>query len=380
MLTEQTLYLLRAAATEVMAVEDVTEGVQSPYAALLHRKDSQANARPDGVRVRGSLLLPSDEAYSRLNSRLRPLGYTPLLRKDEDGQRDVILALPGKLREANQRVGWAAVLFALTVLSCLFAGAQMIEGLRSVNFNLLDGLPYAASLLGILAAHELGHYLVARRLGTPVSLPYFLPMPLGLGTFGAFIHMTAPPRNRRHLLAIAVAGPLAGLLVAVPVLWLGLTLSHVQPLPIGEPYTLEGNSLLYAAMKYLAFGKFLPSNGEDVFIHAVAFAGWAGLLVTALNLIPAGQLDGGHILYALVGEKIAGYILWVVLAMLAVLSFLWQGWLIWLLLIFLFGRVRAAPLDDITDLTAEQRLLAMAMVVIFLLVFTPIPMKLVGGA
>ena len=353
---------LVAAARPVMAVEDVTAGVQP------------ANS----IRLRGRLLLPSDQAYDALAAGMRPLGRTPLLRKASDGDREEVLALPVTFGRAHQRVALAAVLFALTVLSCLFAGAQMVPDLTQINFNLLDGLPFAASLLTILAAHEFGHYLVARRVGTPTSLPYFIPLPIpgGFGTMGAFISMAAPPRNRRHLLAISVAGPLAGLILAIPILWLGLRLSHVEPLP-PPPYMLEGNSLLYAALKYLAFGRLLPSGGEDVLIGQVAMAAWAGLLITGLNLIPAGQLDGGHILSALIGPARARIVTWGVMVVLAGLAFLWQGWLIWVVLIFVFSRYQDSPLDDLTGLTRGQRLLAALMLALFLLVFTPIPFKVV---
>ena len=174
---------LRAAVAEVMAVEDVTEGVPTAVSAILHRKLPQASSpaaptvtlqgaagfvptgRGDAIRFRGQLTVPSDRAYERLAQRFGALGYTPLLRKDDDRLRDVVLAVPGTLRKANQRLGVAALLFGLTLVSCLFAGAQMVEGLTDVNWNLLDGLPYAVSLLAILGAHELGHYLTARRLG-----------------------------------------------------------------------------------------------------------------------------------------------------------------------------------------------------------------------
>jgi membrane-associated protease RseP (regulator of RpoE activity) len=255
----------------------------------------------------------------------------------------------------------------------------MVEGLTAVNWNLLDGLPYAAALLGILAAHEMGHYLTARRVGAPTSLPYFLPMPLGFGTFGAVINMAAPPRNRRHLLAIAAAGPLAGLAVAIPVLLIGLSLSRVEPLPAAGEFMMEGNSLLYAGLKFMVFGQWLPTNGVDVMIHPVAFAGWAGLLVTGLNLLPAGQLDGGHIVYALLGERWSRVVLWGVLAVLAALAFLWQGWILWVALILIFGRMRVAPLDDVTPLTTAQRALALLMLAVFILVFAPIPMRIVGA-
>jgi membrane-associated protease RseP (regulator of RpoE activity) len=377
---DDTAAALRAAASDVMAIDDVTEGVASPYVVFLGSPPPRPDERGQGLRLRGRLLLPSDVAYSRLATRFTALGFTPLLRQ-EDGATpvQVILALPGQLRRASQRLGVASLLFALTLLSCLFAGAQMVEGLTAVNWNLLDGLPYAAALLGILAAHEMGHYLTARRVGAPTSLPYFLPMPLGFGTFGAVISMAAPPRNRRHLLAIAAAGPLAGLAVAIPVLLIGLSLSRVEPLPAAGEFMMEGNSLLYAGLKFMVFGQWLPANGVDVMIHPVAFAGWAGLLVTGLNLIPAGQLDGGHIVYALLGERWARIILWVVLAVLAALAFLWQGWILWVALIFIFGRMRVAPLDDVTPLTAGQRALALLMLAIFILIFAPIPMRIVGA-
>lgn len=176
-----------------------------------------------------------------------------------------------------------------------------------------------------------------------------------------------------------VAGPLAGLAVAIPVLLIGLRLSHIEPLPAAGPYQMEGNSLLYFALKFIVFGRLLPANGVDVFIHPVAFAGWVGLLVTGLNLIPAGQLDGGHIVYALFGEQIANIFLWAVLAVLVALLFFWPGWALWVVLIFFLGRLRAEPLDDLTQLTSRQRVLAMAMILIFFLVFTPIPIRVIKG-
>jgi membrane-associated protease RseP (regulator of RpoE activity) len=344
-----------------MQVEDVTAGVEP------------ANA----VRVRGRLFVPSDDAFRTVASRLRPQGWTPMLRRRTDGPGDELLALPVTFDGGKPRVVLPVVLFVLTVLSCLFAGAQMVEGLQAVNWHLLDGLPFAAGLLLILTSHELGHYFVARRLGSPTSLPYFIPMPIGpFGTFGAVITAGAPMRNRRHLLAIGAAGPVAGLVFAIPILLIGLRLSHIQPLP-ATAYELEGNSLLYGALKFLVFGRWLPSGGVDVFIHQLAFAGWAGLLVTGLNLIPAGQLDGGHIAYALLGRRRAKILGWVMLGAMAVLSFFWTGWLLWLFLLFLATRLQDAPLDDITDLTDRQKVFAAAMLVLFVLVFVPVPLTIV---
>lgn len=354
---------VRRAAAQVMDVEDVTEGVEPGNA----------------VRVRGRLLLAADLAWERLNAELRPLGWTPWLRRRADADGDELLAMPVTFGGRTQRVVLPAVLFALTVLSCLFTGAQMVEGITEINLNLLDGVPFAAALLSILTAHEFGHYLVARHYGSPTSLPYFIPMPFPIGPFGtmgAVITAGTPIRNKRHLLAIGAAGPLAGLAITIPVLLLGLHLSRIEPLPPGQ-YWIEGNSILYAALKYLVFGRLLPSGGMDVIIHPVAFAGWAGLLVTGLNLIPVGQLDGGHIAFAWLGARRAKMLAWIVMGGLALLALRWSGWLLWLGLLLLFGRVQDTLMDDITGLSGRQRLFAIGMLVVFVLVFVPVPLTIV---
>ena len=267
--------------------------------------------------------------------------------------------------------------------------------------SLPAGLPFAISMLAILLAHEFGHYLVGRYHHSPVTLPYFIPLPLSpFGTMGAFIQMKAPPKNKRTLLDIGIAGPLSGLLVAIPVLFLGLSLSEVSPIQLapGEGITLEGNSLLYLLAKLIVFGKLLPApesyggiaplwywtryfftgsplplGGLDVMIHPIAWAGWAGLLVTALNLIPAGQLDGGHMIYVLIGKRARQ--LWpFILAALIGLGFFWSGWWLWAGLIFFLGRIYAEPLDQITTLNTPRKFLAVLGILIFLLVFTPVPL------
>ncbi len=363
--TATALSPLTEAAADVMVVEDVTDGV----------------APGKSVRLRGRLLVAPDRAYDILAERMKPLGRTPLLRKSDDGVRDEVLALPMTFAPAKPRPLLALVLFGLTVLSCLFTGAQMWDWVAAsgqLNLNLLDGVPFAAALLAILLVHEFGHYLTSRYLGSSTSLPYFIPIPVGpFGTLGAFIRMAVPPRNRRHLLAIGAAGPLAGLVLAIPILLLGLSLSQVQPLPSGG-YQMEGNSLLYAALKYLIFGKLLPSGGEDVFIHPIAFAGWAGLFVTGLNLLPVGQTDGGHILYALLGAKRSRIVSWVMMAVVAALMlFVWPNWWLWLVLMIVFSRLQDMPFDDLTELTFRQRVFAVGMMVVFLLIFTPAPLTIV---
>jgi membrane-associated protease RseP (regulator of RpoE activity) len=250
-------------------------------------------------------------------------------------------------------------------------------------FHFWQGWPFALSLLSILLAHELGHYFMGRHYRVPVSLPYFIPLPLPdffgniLGTMGAVIRMKAPITDRRAMLDIGAAGPLVGLLVAVPVLVLGLGMSTVQPLPANQAYQMEGNSLLYLLIKYVMFGRWLPGGGVDVFIDPVAFAGWAGLLVTSLNLIPAGQLDGGHVFYSLLGNR-AQMFTWPIIAALVALGlFAWPGWLLWAGLVFLFGRGHPGPLDNITQLDTRRKVVAVLVLLAFVLTFTPIPLTFV---
>jgi len=183
-------------------------------------------------------------------------------------------------------------LFLATVWSVWFTGLM----------SFASPWKFAATILSILVVHELGHYVAARLHGVPSSLPYFLPLPLvtPFGTLGAVIIMPDRIRSRRALLDIGAAGPLAGMLVAIPLMIYGLTLSEVHPQTPGG-YIQEGQSLLYWALKWLVHGHIPP--GHDVFLHPVAFAAWGGFVVTFLNLLPVGQLDGGHVAYALLGKR-----------------------------------------------------------------------------
>ena len=166
-----------------------------------------------------------------------------------------------------------------------------------------DGPYFAATLMGILLCHELGHYVTGRRRGVEVSLPYFIPVPpqFTLGTLGAVIRMKKPISDRNALFDVGAAGPVAGLVVAIPLLVIGLSLSSLGPVKPDD--MIEGNSILYALLKYAVFGRWLPSGGVDVQLHPMAFAGWVGLLITMINLMPIGQLDGGHVARAALGQS-----------------------------------------------------------------------------
>jgi membrane-associated protease RseP (regulator of RpoE activity) len=360
------------------------------------------------IKATGRLLHEPQAAYAHIAPRLHALGYTPLL-QDEAADLAAVVAMPGVVMPSRSRLWLALLLFVITVFSTIFVGSDGLnlvasalvlgERLSLADFNWGLGLAFSGSLLSILLAHELGHFLAARRMGVAVSYPFFIPMPFTLiGTMGAFIAMKEPPPNRRALLSIAVAGPLAGLVVAIPVLLFGLSISEVRTFESMEAEAraaiaqtegvesvqllMEGNSLLYAGAKILVFGRFLPSGGEDVSLHQVAWAGWVGLLVTALNLIPAGQLDGGHIFYALAGPRLARRITWVMVAILIVLGFYWVGWFLWAVLISLFGQYRAPLLNELTPLDTRERWLAVLGLVVFVLVFMPVPLSFItfGGS
>ena len=333
------------------------------------------------IRVRGHFLIDSSKAYKRLAPACRARGRT-LLFRHEQGQA-VLRILEGVVRPTpNNR--WLPIALAVaTVISVLFTYVILWEvpdpTWTNVLRNLHKGWAFTLSLLSILLAHELGHYFTARHFGVAVTLPYLIPFPLSpFGTMGAVIRMKDLPPSKRAMMLIGAAGPLAGLVVAIPVLILGLSLSEVGPLPAEGAYMMEGNSILYALLKRAVLGHWLPSGGEDVLLHPVALAGWGGLLVTAFNLIPAGQLDGGHVAYVLFGSK-TRYLTWAIIAILLVLGIWWQGWFLWAVLIFLFSRRQVGPLDDISPLTWSEMALAASLLVLFVLLFTPLPMRIVGG-
>ncbi len=329
----------------------------------------------------GKLLNDDSEiAYDTIAQRWQPLQYTPMLRWGKTPKEVELVAQPGLIdpKPGNPLIN--LILFLVTLVSVLVVGA-LNEGADLLNdpLSFTLGLPFALSFLAILLAHEFGHYFAAKYHKVAVTLPYFIPFPTIWGTFGAFIQLRSPTLNKRQLFDVGVAGPLAGLAVAVPVLFAGLMMSHTQPLPVGEAYMLEGNSVFYWLSKYLVFHQTLPANGVDVFLHPLAWAGWSGLLVTAFNLFPVGQLDGGHVAYVLFGKyaKRVGYV--VVAAMVAVGIFFWQGWLFWALMIFfIIGTGHPPPLNELAPLGIKRKILGYAVIVIFVLLFTPNPLQVVG--
>jgi membrane-associated protease RseP (regulator of RpoE activity) len=224
--------------------------------------------------------------------------------------------------------------------------------------------------MGILLAHELGHYLMARRHGVDVTLPYFIPAPSFIGTFGAFIKMRSPARDPRMLLDIGAAGPLVGVAVSIPLVALGLSLSEVKQIE-GQTGTALGDSILLWILSRLVVGPLPP--GCDVVIHPVGFAGWIGLLVTSLNLLPVGQLDGGHVVYALLGErqKRISKLVFVGLLALGVLG--WEGWLVWGVLLLIMGFRHPPPVEWWVPLDRKRKAIGWLTMAVFVLTFIPVP-------
>lgn len=288
------------------------------------------------------------------------------------------------------------ILFLLTSVSTLWVGAQM-EGVAEPSMQTIwQGWTFALPLMAILLSHEMGHYVAGRIHKVDTSPPYFIPMPLSLlGTMGAVIKMRGRIRSRDALLDIGAAGPLAGMVVALPVLLYGLHQSPVEPLTLTGAYIMEGHSILYEAALYVVKGS-IP-EGYDIMLSPCALAGWAGLLVTMINMIPFGQLDGGHVAYALFGkrqDRLSARMIWV-LAFLAVIvslafgvpsylandpAYIQEGnfyagvpWLVWagmLMLMRRYGGSDHPPTDD-DSLSPKRRLIAGGTLVLFLLLFMP---------
>jgi membrane-associated protease RseP (regulator of RpoE activity) len=280
------------------------------------------------------------------------------------------------------------VLFLLTVASTTLVGIDHFAsfhadfGTRPIELSgtalLLNGLWYSASILAILGAHEFGHYYACRYYGVEASLPYFLPAPLPLtGTLGAFIRIRETIPAKRQLFDIGIAGPIAGFLVAVPLLLIGMSLSRVSQLPGDTNGFVElGEPLLFRAIAWLYWGS--PPDGFSINMHPMAFASWFGLLATALNLFPIGQLDGGHISYAVLGRKSTVVTLGTVVVLCG-LTFVSTSWLVWTVLtvvmLIAFGPRHPRTFDEQVPLDRGRLWLAAFAVAMFILCFTPAPIE-----
>jgi membrane-associated protease RseP (regulator of RpoE activity) len=334
----------------------------------------------------GRLLVDPGTALDRLRPRLSPDGYTPFIREDK-GTVWVHAIAQAEAAERSRPLLHLA-LFLATVATTLLAGTLILGGVPPGELwrdpsRIAVGLPFAASLLGILGVHEFGHYTLGRRHRMPVSLPYFIPVPpvppFLLGTLGAVIRLRGAIRDRRALFDMAVAGPLAGLVVAVPVYVLGLRLSsvvHIPPDRAEGGYVRFGDALLPKLIEWLTLGPLPPDF--DILLHPVGVAAWFGFFVTALNLIPAGQLDGGHIVYAIFGRRHALISKLAVAGLVVIgLAFGSVNWLVWAVLIVgVMGFQHGPTMDDITPLDGRRRALGLFTLVLLLLLLPPVPLSI----
>jgi membrane-associated protease RseP (regulator of RpoE activity) len=317
---------------------------------------------------------------------------TPLPSGFSDSGQGVVWVLPPPRPKFQHKYGWHLLFFVLTFLTTTFAGWLHYESFLvsistappTVTFSLgtfLHGLSYSVPLLVILGAHEFGHYAYCRRHDVDATLPYFLPAPLPLtGTFGAVIRIREAFPSTRALFDIGVAGPIAGFVVLLPFLWFGITHSVAVKFPDNVDVIYFGEPLLFRAMAWLHFGT-LP-DGFDVVLHPMGFAAWFGMLATALNLLPFGQLDGGHIAYAALGRRA-----WLVsvgtLATTLLLTLRSSSWIsiavIMLAMAFFLGLRHPTVAAGEEPLDGRRRLVAVFALVMFVLCFTPVPIDTFFG-
>src|SRR5712691_11203366 len=318
-----------------------------------------------------------DAPFDALRLELVPKDYIPTITQ-EKGETLVHVQRRPRPRFARTQVN--LILLLVTILTTTFFGGawnwhdysgKPFLSLESIGFG---GLFFTLPLLTILGSHEMGHYLVAKRYKVQASLPFFLPSVPPLGTFGAFISMRDPIPNRRALLDIGVSGPLVGFAIAIPVTLAGLALSAASP---AAGLTLAGEA--QPSLLFRALSLFFPL--PDTLLahpHPLAFAGWVGLFVTAINLLPAGQLDGGHVARALLGSRQL-YLSWSAILILFGLSLFYPGWFLFGFLIFILGVRHPPPLNDLTRLDPGRKLIGIAAVVILIVTFVPQPFVTIGS-
>ncbi len=371
---------------------------------LLARQKAQEGTVPKGVAIFVGDLLYSDSevAYDLIAERWRPHEFTPLLRRHKGKVGLVAVAGIIEAKPSNPEINmWMAI---GTIISMIYTGAvfQCACFLPATWEALEAGILLMLAMMAILAAHEFGHYFAARYHKVDVTLPYFIPLPLlsPVGTLGAVIQLRSMFKTKRQLFDIGVAGPLGGLIFAIPLTFIGVATSTMSSISRDGTTSLEGNSIAYLLIKYFVQGQLLPSfdayadlsfsqeffrllsgsipegGGTDILINPIATAAWFGLFITALNLLPVGQLDGGHVIYCLLGEKAQVLGLILIGAMVVAGILIWPGWLMWAALaFFLIGPGHPPPLNDLVDLDPRRKLLAYFMIFLFLILFLITPFQ-----
>ena len=273
------------------------------------------------------------------------------------------------------------VLFLITIITTIFAGSFLENKNPFVNLaDLVYGLPFSFTLLLILGSHEMGHYIFARKHKVNVSLPYFIPAPTIIGTFGALIKMRSPIRDKKALIEIGAAGPIFGFLVAIPAYILGLYASQILPSTNLTGSIILGDSLITKFLTFIVYPD-IPV-GYELFISSIGFAAWIGMLVTMLNLLPIGQLDGGHITYAIFGQfhKKIGYASLISITLLGsgltIAGIPSYNWIIWAVLVLVFIKVKHPPVyNNYLPVPTRHKLICLFSFIIFILTFIPVPFR-----
>ncbi len=300
--------------------------------------------------------------------------------------RSIIVRIEKVKTAETKKFPWLNLaLFLMTFGSTLMAGAFWSGGpwgespwliFRYPFEMIIAGAPFSVSLLAILLFHEFGHYIAGRKHGVKVSLPYFIPAPpiiSPIGTLGALIISRSAFLNRRQLLDVGAAGPLAGLVVAIVVLFIGIDQSSIEQIPADAGLMYFGESLLFKFITYIVKGP-IP-EGYGLYISSTAFAGWVGILVTMFNLLPLGQLDGGRIVYALIGkwQKLVSRL---VIFGLLFLSFYWPGWLLWMLIGIIVKPTHPPTIMDEIPIGTGRKIIGLLSIIAFIICFIPVPIKL----
>ncbi len=351
--------------------------------------------QPQAIICRGQLRTISSEAYVQIKGNIERVFGDRFLVIFQEGMNDkpffVLVSNPRATKHNNQRnaekitePGLAILLLVLTLFTTTLVGLRIagfeITQLESDLTLFIQGLPYALGLITILGTHELGHYLTARFYQIRSTLPYFIPVPFFLGTFGAFIKIRSPMPHRKALFDVSIAGPLAGFIITIPLLMWGLANSEIVSLPektgLLNPNALNPKySILLALLAKLALGSELTVKSA-LNLHPVAVAGLLGLIVTALNLMPVGQLDGGHIVHAMFGQRTAVIIGQTARFLLLLFSFIREEFLLWAILLLFVPLIDEPALNDVTELDNKRDFLGLIAMAILLLIILPLPESL----
>ena len=323
--------------------------------------------------------------FERVLNEVESVGYWIALRKGSEGE-TYLFAFPAQEPKRSSNV-MAVILLLATIFTTLMAGYLLSLGYISMlkavglsrNLNpYVDAVAFSASVMGILGTHEMAHKIAAKRHGIRATFPYFIPFPNILGTLGAMIRIKSPIPTRDAAIDVGASGPIAGFLVAIPVTIIGLHLSAVVPASAVSAVSSGkglyiGQNLLMLFLENVVLN--VPKNSV-LLLHPIAIAGWVGILVTFLNLIPAAQLDGGHIAGAILGERLHRYFTIGLALTMMFMAPLWYGWLIWGILVMVMGLMgNPGPLDGLSPISKKRKLIIVAIVIIFILSATPVPLR-----